>query len=404
MTKLGIIREGKMPPDRRVPLTPRQCKQLLEMYPNLEIYVQPSTIRTFADEEYAEQGIELREDLSNCDLLMGIKEVPIEMLIPDKKYMFFSHTYKKQPYNRELLQAILDKKITLIDYEVLTAKDGTRLIGFGRYAGIVGCYNGILAAGKKFGWYDLKPAHLCYDRIEVEEELKKVKFPANFKLLITGTGRVANGALEIIDLLPIKRVAKDAYLNEAFNQPVFTQLSAIDYVKTKDGSEGSREEFYEFPDRYVPDFMKYARETDLYIPCHYWDERSPIIFSNEDARDPKFRIKLVADISCDIAGPIASTIRPSTVEDPLYGYDPITEGETDFQNPNAIGVMAIDNLPGELPRDASKEFGREMIENIFPELLTVENSDVIYRASQTTADGKLAENYQYLDDYVYVTH
>src|SRR5690554_1744185 len=195
MTKIGIIREGKTPPDKRVPLTPKQCRELLETYPDLEIYVQPSHIRAFSDEEYIQQGIELKEDLSDCDLFMGIKEVPIKMLIPGKKYMFFSHTFKKQRYNRKLLQAILNKKITLIDYEVLTDDQGMRLIGFGGYAGIVGCYNGILAAGKKFGWYDLKPAHLCYDRKEVEEELKKVKFPNNFKLLITGTGRVAHGAL-----------------------------------------------------------------------------------------------------------------------------------------------------------------------------------------------------------------
>ena len=400
MTRLGIIREGKMPPDKRVPLTPSQCKELLESYPNLEIYVQPSPIRAFADEEYAKLGIELREDLSNCDLLMGIKEVPIEMLIPGKKYMFFSHTYKKQPYNRELLQTILEKKITLIDYEVLTTKDGTRLIGFGRYAGIVGCYNGILAAGKKFGWFDLKPAHLCHDRIEVEEELKKVRFPADCKMLITGTGRVAQGALEIMELLPIKEVTKEAYLNESFGEPVYTHLSAIDYVQTKDGSEGSREEFYEFPERYMPDFMKYAKETDLYIPCHYWNEQSPIIFSKEDARDPDFRIKLVADISCDIDGPIASTIRPSTVANPHYGYDPITESETDFENPKSIGVMAIDNLPCELPKDASEDFGRELINNILPELLSVKNSNIVKRATQTTPEGELGEHYQYLSDFV----
>ena len=333
---------------------------------------------------------------------MGIKEVPIDMLIPGKSYMFFSHTFKKQPYNRKLLRAILEKKITLIDYEVLTTENGRRLIGFGRYAGIVGCYNGILAAGKKFGWYDIKPAHLCYDRKEVEEELKKVEFPADFKLLISGTGRVALGALEIMDLLPIKRVAKEAYLKDTFNQPVFTQLSAIDYVKTKDGSKKSRDEFYEFPDRYIPDFMKYAKETDVYVPCHYWDDESPIIISKADARDPEFRIKLIADISCDIDGPIASTIRPSTVSNPHYGYDPITETETDFDNPDAIGVMAIDNLPCELPKDASEEFGRELIENIIPELLKAESSEVIKNATQTTSEGELAEEYMYLSDFVAV--
>lgn len=402
MTKIGIIREGKTPPDKRVPLTPIQCKELLETYPNLEIYVQPSPIRTFADEEYAEQGIELREDLSNCNLLMGIKEVPIDMLIPEKKYMFFSHTFKKQSYNRELLLAILEKKVTLIDYEVLTNENGSRLIGFGRYAGIVGCYNGLLAIGKKFGWYDLKPAHLCYDRKEVEEELKKVAFPADFKLLITGDGRVGGGAMEIMNLLPIKHVTPEVYVKEIFNEPVFTQLSILDYVRPKAGGEGSRDEFYKFPERYLSDFMKYAKETDLYIPCHYWAEESPLIITKAEARDPNFRIKVIADISCDIDGPIASTIRPSTVADPHYGYDPITESETDFDNPDAIGVMAVDNLPCELPKDASEDFGKELIKNILPELLSAKNSNVIKGATQTTSEGDLADGYMYLSDFVAV--
>src|SRR5690606_25795882 len=212
MTKLGIIREGKTPPDKRVPLTPKQCRELLDTYSNLEIYVQPSPIRAFPDSAYEAEGIELREDLSNCDLLIGVKEVPLNMLISNKKYMFFSHTFKGQPYNRNLLRAILEKKITLIDYEVLTTSSGKRLLGFGRYAGVVGCYNAMLAVGKKYGFYDLKSAHQCHSRKEVEEELKKVNLPASFKIVMTGTGRVANGALEIMDLLPIQKVSPEEYL------------------------------------------------------------------------------------------------------------------------------------------------------------------------------------------------
>lgn len=401
--KLGIIREGKIPADKRVPLTPNQCKQLMEQYPGLEIFVQPSPIRTFKDQEYADVGIPLREDLSHCDLLMGIKEVPVDMLIPNKTYMFFSHTFKKQPYNRKLLQTILEKKITLIDYEVLTTNSGKRLIGFGRYAGIVGCYNAFLAAGKKWNYYDLKPAHQCRDRKEVEEELKKVSLPNGFKILITGTGRVANGALEILNLLSLTRIEKDVYVtNKQQDGAVYTQLSAIDYVKRKDGKPGSREDFYENPHLYEPDFMKYASQTDLYIPCHYWDDESPIIFSAQDALDKNFRIKVVADISCDVNGPIASTIRPSTYANPIYGYDPKTQTETDFNAPGAIGVMAIDNLPGELPKDASEDFGKELIRNIFPELLGKEKSEIIERATQTNSKGELTEEYSYLSDFVAV--
>lgn len=400
MTKLGIIREGKTPPDKRVPLTPKQCRELLDTYSNLEIYVQPSPIRAFSDSAYEAEGIKLRENLSNCDILMGVKEVPLHMLIPNKKYMFFSHTFKEQPYNRNLLKAILEKNISLIDYEVLTNSSGKRLIGFGRYAGVVGCYNAMLAVGKKYGLFELKPANECHNRKEVEEELKKVKLPSDFKVVMTGNGRVAHGALEILDLLPIKKVSPEKYLKEKFNGPVFTQLSVSDYVKTKDGSKFVRNDFYNDPTTYESNFMRFAKESDLYMPCHYWDQDAPYLFTREDARDTWFRIKVVADISCDIDGPVASTLRPSTISNPLYGYDPTTESETDFMNPRAIGVMAVDNLPCELPKDASEDFGRELIKNIFPELIGKKKSAVIQRATQTTLEGELAEDYQYLSDYV----
>ncbi len=400
MTKLGIIREGKTPPDKRVPITPKQCKELLDTYPNLELFVQPSPIRAFADSEYAAEGIELREDLSNCDILMGVKEVPLDLLIPNKRYMFFSHTFKEQPYNRMLLKTILKKKISLIDYEVLTNGAGRRLVGFGRYAGIVGSYNAMLAVGKKFGWFTLKPAHQCHDRKEVEVELKKVKLPDNFKMVITGNGRVAHGALEILELLPIKRVSPQKYLEGGFKQAVYSQLGVSDYVKTKDGGKLVLSEFYENPEPYDSNFMRFAKTTDLYIPCHYWDQDAPFIFTREDAKSPEFRIKVVADISCDIDGPVASTLRASTIANPHYGYNPISESETDFMDPKAIGVMAVDNLPCALPKDASEDFGRELIKNIFPELLSKKKSSVIKRATQTTLEGELAEDYEYLSDYV----
>ena len=400
MTKLGIIREGKTPPDKRVPLTPKQCRELLDTYSNLEIYVQPSPIRAFPDSAYEAEGIELREDLSNCDLLIGVKEVPLNMLISNKKYMFFSHTFKGQPYNRNLLRAILEKKITLIDYEVLTTSSGKRLLGFGRYAGVVGCYNAMLAVGKKYGFYDLKPAHQCHSRKEVEEELKKVNLPASFKIVMTGTGRVANGALEIMDLLPIQKVSPEEYLKGKFDKPVYTQLSSSDYVKPKDGSEFVKSDFYNDPSNYESNFMRFARESDLFVTCHYWDQDAPDLFSREDAKDSLFRIKVVADISCDIDGPVGSTLRASTIADPFYGYDPATESETDFMNPRAIGVMAVDNLPCELPKDASEDFGREFIKNIIPELLDEKESEIIQRATQTTPEGELTEDYQYLSDYV----
>jgi len=397
--KIGIIREGKNPPDKRVPLSPEICSKLVENYPDVVIIVQPSPIRAFTDSEYEERGFEINEDLSDCDLLMGVKEVPMDMLIPDKKYLFFSHTFKKQPYNRALLRTILDKRIQLIDYEVLTDDRGVRVIGFGRYAGIVGAYNALLAAGKKWGLFNLKPAHDCDGRKEVEEELKKIDLPANFKICMTGAGRVAGGAIEILEQAGIKQVSPQEYLKTEFEYPVYTQLSVEDYNAKKDGTDFAKSEFYEHPERFKSNFMPFASVSDLYIPCHYWDSRAPYIFTRVDAKSPDFKIKVVADISCDIDGPVASTIRASTIAAPLYGYDPITEEEADFMDSNAIGVMAVDNLPCELPKDASHDFGTELLNKVIPELLK-SHSDMIKRASETDLTGQLTPHFEYLQGYV----
>ncbi|MGY6561582.1 MAG: NAD(P)-dependent oxidoreductase [Luteibaculaceae bacterium] len=397
---LGIIREGKTPPDKRVPLTPTHVKALLAQYPGLSIYVQPSSIRCFNDAEYADAGATLQEDVSHCEILMGVKEVPLEMLIPNKTYLFFSHTFKKQPYNKKLLKTILNKKIRLIDYEVLTDTSGKRIIGFGRYAGIVGAYNGLLAYGKKFNLFTLKPANQCFDRKEVENELKKVQFQDKFKLVLTGKGRVGNGALEILAHTPLKRVTPQEFLLHNESTPIYTVLGAKDSFERKDEAPFNVQEFYADPKHYQSSFYKFYAEADMYIPCHYWDNRGPYYFSRADAKRSDFKIKIVADISCDIDGPVASTLRPSTIAEPLYGYDPQTESETDFMNPNAIGVMAVDNLPCELPRDASQDFGNELVKNVLPHLLGNDADNIIERATQTTLEGTLTPKFKYLEEWV----
>ncbi len=400
MLKFGIIREGKTPPDKRVPLTPRQCKVLLNTYEDLEILVQPSDIRAYSNKEYEQVGITLAEDLSNCDVLLGVKEVPIDMLIPNKTYLFFSHTYKKQPYNRALLQAILDRKICLIDYEMLKEPQGKRLLGFGRYAGIVGAYNAFRAWGEMTGDYELKPAHECEDRREMEGELIKVRLPRQTKIALTGSGRVAGGAMEILSALRITQVFPQEYINQEFNEPVFTQLDVHEYFERLDGKDFTRYDFYRDSSGYQSRFMTYARLTDIYIPCHFWSEKSPYIFSREDAKRADFRIKLVSDISCDINGPVASTLRPSTIADPFYGYDPATENEVEFGSHNSIGVSAVDNLPCELPRDASEDFGNELIKNVIPHFFNGDKAGILDKASETTLQGELSPHFSYLSDYL----
>ena len=397
--KLGLIKEGKTPPDKRVPLSPKQCQWIQQNYPDIELVVQKSPIRKFKDETYAALGLTLVDDVSDCDVLLGVKEVPIDELIPNKKYFFFSHTFKKQPYNRKLLQAIIEKNIQLIDWETITNSNGQRLIAFGRFAGIVGCYNGLLAYGLKTKRYSLKKADHCEDRIEMEAELNNLDLPNNFKMVITGGGRVAGGALETLEKTNIKKVNSYEFLNEEFNQPVYTQLDVEDYIKRNDKKTFDTPSFFNDPSNHSSNFMSFAQKANLYVACHYWDNRSPLIFSREDAKNPNWKISVVADVSCDIDGPVASTIRPSTIADPLYGYDPFTEKEVDFFDQNSIGVMAVDNLPCELPKDASTEFGKMFIEHVLEPLTGNDPENIIFRASETM-NGELTPHFAYLCDYL----
>lgn len=396
--RLGILREGKVPPDKRVPLTPLECSELLKRFPNVEIYIQPSPIRSYADDEYTAFGLPLVEDLSNCDILMGVKEVPVDMLIPGKKYMFFSHTIKKQPHNRKLLQAILDKKIQLIDYECLTDKEHNRIIGFGRYAGIVGAYNGILGYGKKYDLFHLKPANKCRDRAEMEEEMRRVKLP-NIKILLTGGGRVANGAIETLSALKIRKVTPYEFLHNSYREPVYCQLHSKDYHEAKDGSSWNLKDFYSHPEKYNSTFLKYTQVTDLLITGHFWDPHQPKLFSKEDMKQPGFHISVIADITCDIDGSVPSTVRASTIAEPFYGYNPATENIDMPFSSRTITVMAVDNLPCELPRDASDDFGKELSERVLPYVFGEDTEGMIERAS-ITRDGKLMPAFEYLSDYV----
>ncbi len=397
---IGLIREGKVPPDKRVPLTPQQCVKLKKLYPNLEIVAQTSNVRAYPDQQYIDAGIEVRESLEDCDIILGVKEVNVEDLIPGKTFMFFSHTIKKQPYNRDLLRAIIEKRIRLIDYEALRNKNGRRIIGFGRYAGIVGCYNGFRALGLKKGLYELKPANQCRDRKEMESELAKVDLPANTKIVLTGYGRVGHGAREILDLLPITEVSPEEYLSTTFDSPVFTQLEVNDYFARKDGGAFDKQEFYRAPELYKCTFRNYTRHSDMYIACHFWNSKSDNILTQEDLLNENNRLSVVADISCDIAGPIASTIRPSKIGDPIYGYDPKTGEECDYLQEGSIAVMAVDNLPCELPLDASEDFGNELIKEVIPHLIREDIDEIIAKGTETDFSGKLTEHFTYLEGYL----
>lgn len=397
--KIGLLREGKVPPDKRVPLTPQQCKQVSEQYSNVEIVVQPSPIRAITDSEYLEAGIQLQEDLSDCDILMGVKEVNVSDLIPGKKFLFFSHTIKKQEHNRKLLKSILDQKIQLIDYEVLKNHERKRIIGFGRFAGIVGAYNGLYAFGQKSNSFAIKRVKDCFDRTEMEEELKKVKLPQNFRLVLTGFGKVGYGAQEVVELIDIKEVGPEEFLSEQFDEPVFTHLETSDYYARISDGGFDKDEFYENPQLYKSVLNTYVQQADVYMACHFWSKNSPFLLTKNDL-EVNTKTQVIADISCDIRGPIASTLRASTIQEPLYGYDRSTGLETDWKNENALVVMAVDNLPCELPKEASEDFGRQLINNVLPHLMGEDTEGIIQRGSETTGDGRLSNGFSFLQDYV----
>ncbi len=397
MLKIALIKEGKTPPDERVVLNPEQALQLHSLE-NVDFKIQSSDVRRFKDQEYINLGISVEENVHDADVLLGVKEVPISSLIADKTYFFFSHTIKEQPYNRDLLRAVLEKNIRLIDWETLTDEKGIRYIGFGRYAGIVGAYNGFRAWGLKEGSYSLKQAFECADLLEVKEELKKVKLPA-IKIALTGGGRVAKGAIEILQELGIKKVPVSDFLNVEYSEPVYAQLFVDDYNRRTDGQNLGRPDFYKNFSEYDSNFYRFAQVTDFFIAGHFYAEGSPFLFTRDDAKKADFNISLVADISCDIDGPVASTIRPSTISDPIYGYNPQTETEDDFRKEGVITVMAVDNLPCELPKDASTDFGREFIKYILPQLLNGDKNGVLERAT-IAQNGSLTSRYAYLTDYV----
>jgi saccharopine dehydrogenase (NAD+, L-lysine-forming) len=395
--KIGIVREEKIPHDKRVAFSPEQCLLIENNFPNVEVIVQPSDWRSYTNDEYISKGVKMAEDISNCDILIGIKEVPKAKLIADKKYLFFSHTIKKQPHNKELFQTILQKKIQLIDYECLTDTDFNRIIGFGHYAGIVGAYNGILGYGKKYKLFDLKPAHLCYDRHELKEELEKVKL-SNIKIIVTGNGRVANGAIELLGAMEIRRITPYEFTHYSFREPTYVQLHSNNYNEALDCSPWSTDNFYKHPEKFRSTFLKYTQHCDLLIHCSFWDPRAPILFSKKDMNSPNFRISVIADVTCDINGSIPSTTKSTTIDDKFYGYNPVTEAIGEPFSNDTITVMAVDNLPCELPRNASEDFGKELIEKVLPALLINDEEGLIERAS-ITKNGQLMQRFNYLSDY-----
>ena len=396
--KFGIIKERKNPPDRRVVFSPNEIKNIQEKFPVVSFKVEPSDIRIFSDAEYQNLGIEVTDDLSDCEVLFGVKEVPVEALIPNKKYFFFSHTIKKQPYNQKLLQAVLEKNIELYDHETIVDAANKRLIGFGRYAGIVGAYNAIRAFGIKFELFKMPKASALKGRDALVQQVKRQIIPP-IKIVVTGTGKVGSGVKEMLLAMKIKEVSVENFLTKKFTQPVFTQIDVLEYNKRMDGQKFDTRDFYKNPSEYESDFERFTKVADIYISGHFHANAAPQILSQKMLQANDCAIKIVADVSCDVNGPIACTLRASTIEEPLYGYLPSENKEVDVFHPAAIVVMAVDNLPCELPKDASEGFGEMFTQHVIPAFFNNDADGILARAKMTE-NGVLTERFNYLQDYV----
>ena len=396
---IGLIREGRIPPDKRVTFSPLQVEEIMQRFANVQVVSQQSPVRCFGDEEYTALDIPVVENIHVCDILMGIKEVQIPDLIPNKTYLFFSHTLKKQPHNKKLLQEVLKKNIRLIDYEVLRDTQGNRLVAFGRFAGIVGAYNGLWAFGKRMNLFSLRRAFECFDINDLKLELRKVKLPP-IKIALTGAGRVAKGAMETLDTAGIRKVSPQDFLTQTFDEPVYVQLSSAEYHSRKEGGHFNREEFHQNPERYISHFSDFTKVSDILLAGAYWNPMAPLLFTKQDMLSRDFKIKVIADITCDINGSVPSTKRATSIVDPLYDYDPADDSiHTPLSNDRFITVMAIDNLPCELPRSASEEFGRDIIDRILKPLLMEDSEGIIARAT-IAENGNLTSHFEYLRDYV----
>jgi hypothetical protein len=396
MLTIGLIREGKQPADNRVALTPAQCKWILKNSGDIRIVAQSSATRCFSDREYLSAGVAIEEDLSSCDILFGIKEVPVSMLIPDKTYLFFSHTKKKQTYNQGLFRALLDKKITLIDYECLEHEDGQRIIGFGFFAGIVGAHNGMMAYGNRTGLYKLDRVYKQRSFRELIHTYFGLRLP-NVKIAITGSGRVAHGILEIMNLLGIHEIEPDEYLLRRFSYPVYTQLKGGDLYKHKLTGKYNREDFHQHPGDYTCRFLPYAEQTDILMNGVYWEKTYPRLFEKENTGANNFIIQTIADITDDANGSVPINLGDQSIEDPIYGVDRMSLEKTTPYIPGSIDLMAVGNLPNELPRDASRYFGEQLIKFVLEDLVNG-GSSIIENATMIKK-GQLTEGFAYLKDY-----
>jgi len=397
--KIALIKETKTPVDNRVALAPKQVAELNRQFPQHQIVVQASDIRAFSDDEYRAEGVEVLNDVSDADILFGIKEAKIESLIPNKHYFFFGHIAKMQEYNRPLLQAFMQKHITFCDYEYLVDDNNIRVCAFGWWAGVVGVYYTLRGYGIKHKLYELPKPDRRFTLDQLLNALKGIELP-NVKLLVTGAGRVSQGAQHVLENIGAHKMTEEEYLSDMPIRTLSYCVADVDrLVKRKDGAAFSWNDFTHNAKAYESDFMRFAKKTDILVCAHFWGPEAPVYLSEEDLRNPDMHIRMIGDVTCDIKGSIKSTVRPATHDDPYYDYNPVTEqDESAFSSPKNITEMAVDTCPNALAMDTSEYFGSMLMKHVFEPLLKGKHSDVIDR-SMILKNGQLTPKFEYLKDF-----
>ncbi len=296
---------------------------------------------------------------------------------------------------KELLRTILNNKIKLIDYENIRANNGSRYLGFGRFAGIVGCYNTLNLYLEYNNFQPLARAYKINDYERIIKNLSEVRFP-NFKMLVTGDGRVNRGVQEVLKYTNIKKIPPKEFLNENYDYPVFCNLDTKDYVTHKDNNNFELDHFIKYPKEYESTTFEYLKMCDLYISAHYWDPSSPKIFTKNQIQEFT-KLKIIGDVTCDVDGSLPTTIKSTTIENPNFYLNTETYLETNKTN-NSLAIMAVDNLPSELPRDSSTEFGNGIINEVIPFILGKDDGRILN--ATITEDGRFLDKYNYLQDYI----
>ena len=431
--KIGIRYEDKYLMERRVALVPAHVKQLVGK--GIEIQVVPSEKRIFKDEEYLQAGAVLREEPLDADVILGVKEMPLNYFKPHKTYVFFSHTIKGQPYNMPLLRNMMESKINLIDYERIVDAHGRRLIFFGRFAGLAGMINSLWSLGQRLQrkgmetpFLNIKQTH-NYDSLEeakaavsaVGQEIACNGLPEKMAPVvvgITGYGNVSKGAQEILGLLPVIEIspAELENLKQQENIPSNVIYKVVFEEKhlsrpKEPGKKFDLQEYYQHPERFEGVFEQYLPHLTVLMNCMYWDDRYPRIVTKDELeilwKNKDLRLEVIGDVTCDPDGSVEITHKGTAIEDPVFVYHPETRKPVMGFDGEGVLVMAVDILPSELPREASQAFSDALIK-FLPGLLgadfevpfeQLQVPDPLKKA-MILYHGELTPDYQYLKQYL----